>query len=432
MDQENRYFDQDSVRNSDQNIYREKNKKDAAAFIGGIIIGILSTLLVVCIILTIGTFTLKKRPQQTEPEVKEKTEGLLDEETINKLKILEDKIHERFYLHEVSDEELRNGIYKGMLKALDDPYSEYYTAEEFEELMAESEGIYYGIGAYISLDKETTLPKISGIIKNTPAQEVGLQNEDLIYMVDGESVYGDSLTEAVSKIKGPENTQVVLTIIRGGEQMDVEVTRRKVESPTVESKMLENDMGYLQITQFDEVTFKQFMEALDGLKASGMKGMILDLRSNPGGNLSTVVDIARNLLPEGIIVYTEDKEGHRVTYRSKGENEFRLPLVVLVDMNSASASEILAGAIQDCGKGTLIGTTTFGKGIVQSVEPLKDGSAIKLTISSYFTPNGRNIHGIGIEPDIICEFDGSGYYDAENPVDNQLEKAKEVLAGMMN
>lgn len=191
-------------------------------------------------------------------------------------------------------------------------------------------------------------------------------------------------------------------------------------------------MGYLQITEFDDVTTNQFLEAMEQLNQEGMEGLILDLRSNPGGNLSTVVKIAQNLLPEGIIVYTEDKAGQRINYRCKGDKELQIPMVVLVDMNSASASEILAGAIQDYEKGTLVGTTTFGKGIVQSVMPLEDGSAIKITISSYYTPNGRNIHGIGIEPDIVCEFDGKLYYDSENPVDNQLEKAKEVLSGMMD
>ena len=190
-------------------------------------------------------------------------------------------------------------------------------------------------------------------------------------------------------------------------------------------------MGYIQIVEFDDVTADQFADALATLRGSDMKGLILDLRANPGGGLTSVVDIAQMLLPEGLIVYTEDKEGKRVEYKCNGTREIEIPMVVLVDMNSASAAEILAGAIQDYEKGTLIGTTTFGKGIVQQIIPFKDGSAMKVTVSGYYTPKGRNIHGTGIEPDIVCEFDGETYYNTEGAYDNQLEKAKEVLGEMI-
>ena len=240
------------------------------------------------------------------------------------------------------------------------------------------------------------------------------------------------LTEVVAMIKGEEGSTVHLTLVRDGEYMEKDVVRRQIESPTVNYEMYEGQMGYIQITEFDDVTADQFAEALAVLKEQGMKGMILDLRSNPGGNLDTVVDIASMLLPEGLIVYTEDRNGNRREYNCDGTREFKLPMVVLINGYSASASEILAGSIQDYGIGTLLGTTTYGKGIVQQVVSLKDGSAVKLTVSSYYTPNGRNIHGIGIEPDEVCEFDGEAYYDAEVKVDNQLERAKELLAEKMN
>ena len=191
--------------------------------------------------------------------------------------------------------------------------------------------------------------------------------------------------------------------------------------------MLDEETAYIQIVEFDDVTIDQFADALATAKGSGMKGLILDLRANPGGSLNAVVEVARMLLPEGLIVYTEDKYGEREEYTCDGTRQLEVPLVVLVDMNSASAAEILAGAIKDYGIGTLVGTTTFGKGIVQQIIPFSDGSAVKLTISSYFTPNGNNIHGIGIEPDIQCEFDAEAYYNTENPYDNQLERAREVL-----
>ena len=205
--------------------------------------------------------------------------------------------------------------------------------------------------------------------------------------------------------------------------------RRKIESPTVKYEMYDNGVGYIQITEFDEVTTDQFTEALAVVKGSGAKGLILDLRSNPGGSLPVVVDIARSILPKGLIVYTEDKYGKRDEYTCDGKKELDIPMVVLINGNSASASEILAGAIKDYDKGTLIGTTTFGKGIVQRVLPLTDGTALNLTISSYYTPKGNNIHGIGIDPDIECEFDSEAYY--ERGVDNQLERAKQEISQMI-
>ena len=360
-------------------------------------------------------------------------DSAIDAGLVNKLQTLEKVINQYYYLDEVTAEELEAGIYHGILAALDDPYSEYYTAEELNELMSQTQGIYYGIGAYVSIDAKTTLPKISGIIEGTPAQEADLRANDIIYEVDGTSTYGLSLTEAVSMIKGEEGTEVVLTIIREGEKgyLEIPVTRRKVESPTVDFEMLNDSMAYIQIMEFDDVTTDQFAEALAMAKGSDMKGLILDLRANPGGNLNTVVDIARMMLPEGMIVYTEDKNGKRMEYTCDGTRQLEVPLVVLVDMNSASASEILAGAIQDYGIGTLVGTTTFGKGIVQQVIPFQDGSAVKITVSGYFTPQGRNIHKVGIEPDITVEFDGEAYYNTEDHYDNQLEKAKELLKGMM-
>ena len=222
---------------------------------------------------------------------------------------------------------------------------------------------------------------------------------------------------------------MVITVIREGasEPLDITVERRKIESPTVEYEMLEDGTAYIQITEFDLVTTGQFEAAYNEAIADGMKGLIIDLRGNPGGNLSTVCDIARMILPKGLIVYTEDKYGKREEYTCKGDNEIKVPLVVMTNGYSASASEILAGAVKDYGIGKLVGTTTYGKGIVQKVIKLSDGSAIKLTVSSYFTPKGNNIHEIGIEPDVEVKFDAQLY---EKGTDNQLEKAKEVLAGM--
>jgi carboxyl-terminal processing protease len=357
-------------------------------------------------------------------------QSVTDESVNEKLGVLENIIDE-YYWQDVDEQTLEDGVYKGLMDSLDDPYSVYYTAEELIALQEQTEGVYYGIGAYISQDTESGYVKISGIIKNTPAEESGLEAGDYIYQVDGEDMYDKDSSYVVSKIKGEENTYVTITVIREGETepIDISVQRRKIESPTVEYEMYDNGMAYIQITEFDLVTTSQFEEAYEQAKADGMQGLIIDLRSNPGGNLSTVCEIARDILPKGLIVYTEDKYGQREEYTCDGKNEIQVPLVVLTNGNSASASEILAGAIKDYGIGKLVGTTTYGKGIVQKVINLNDGTAVKLTVSSYFTPAGNNIHKIGIEPDVEVEFDSDLY--KEDGTDNQLEKAKEVLAEMM-
>lgn len=452
MDENNSYFDHISsdVKPSlsdrtDQIVYTKAERRRAKSadetkgsgkglFFGGMVLGLAGALLIFAIAY-IG-FGMQNSIQQmmNQPVSSNLEEGsAIDSNLISKLQMLENTIDKYYYLGEVSNEELQTGMYRGIMNALGDPYSEYYSAKELNSLLEQTEGIYYGIGAYIELDSETGFPKINGVIAGAPAESANLRANDIIYEVDGESTYGLTLTEVVSMIKGPENTDVVLTIVRGGEAdyLDITVKRKKVETPTVSLEMLEDGMAYIQITEFDEVSIDQFADALATARGSGMKGMILDLRANPGGSLNAVVEMARMLLPEGMIVYTEDKNGKRVEYTCDGKRQLDTPLVVLVDMNSASASEIMAGAIKDHGIGTLVGTTTFGKGIVQQIIPFRDGSAVKITISAYFTPNGNNIHGIGIEPDVEVPFDGEAYYGSEDRPDNQLEAAKEVLRGMM-
>lgn len=406
---------------------------------GGILTGLLAATLIV-----VSTFVVNKLISKVSGQgsnvgnsIQADTESgsVVTDDVLAKMKKIEAVIDLYYYQEDTDKELLIEDAYKGMMASLGDPYSTYYSVEELNDLMEQSEGIYFGIGAYVSLDTISGYAKISGVIEGTPAQEADLRDGDIIYEVDGVSAYGMELEEVVALIKGEEGTTVHLTLVRDGEEDYVEkdVVRRQIESPTVEYEMLENNQGYVQITEFDDVTADQFAEALAVLKEQGMQGMILDLRSNPGGNLTTVVDIARMMLPEGLIVYTEDRNGNRQEYNCDGKREFEFPLVVLINGYSASASEILAGAIQDYEIGTLLGTTTYGKGIVQQIVSLKDGSAVKLTVSSYYTPKGRNIHGIGIEPDEVCEFDGEAYYTErqEDSVDNQLERAKELLAEKM-
>ena len=400
----------------------------------GILIGIVFTTMVVA-----GTYVgtklydiAKQKSAAQTSASSEEAQNVVNSQSLEKLETIEQIIEEYYYKEEDVDvNAMIEGMYAGMVDSLGDPYSVYYTTEEWQALMQETAGVYEGIGAYLSLDTTTGLTKISGIISNTPAEEAGLRENDIIYMVDGENIQGMELSEIVSRVKGEEGTIVHLTVVREGETdyLEIDVTRREIEAPTVNYEMYDNGVGYIRITEFDDVTTDQFTEALAVIKGSNAKGLILDLRSNPGGSLSVVVDIARQILPKGLIVYTEDKNGQREEYTCDGENELQIPMVVLVNGNSASAAEILSGAIKDYGTGTLIGTTTYGKGIVQRVLPLTDGTALKLTISAYYTPNGNNIHGIGIEPDIVCEFDSEAYY--ENGVDNQLESAKEEIQKMI-
>ena len=409
------------------------NKK---SFLGGIVTGVLVAALILSgVFMGRSAWNLYQASRAQEAAAQSagentKSDTVANQQTMEKLKLLEDTIG-KYYLESVDEQTLEKGVYDGLVKALGDPYSVYYSAEELKELQDKTEGIYYGIGAYIGIDADTSLPRLTGIIEGTPAQESGLRAGDLLYKVDGEEVQGLELTQVVSKVKGEEGTTVHLTIIREGESdyLEIDVVRRKVESPTVNQKMLDNNIGYIQITEFDTVTLDQFTEALAVCRGSGMKGLILDLRGNPGGNLNTVCDIAREILPKGLIVYTEDKNGKRTEYTCDGTNQIKEPLVVLVDTGSASASEILAGAIKDYGIGTLVGTTTFGKGIVQRIISLSDGSAVKLTVSNYYTPKGNNIHKIGIAPDIEEKFDGEAYYN--DGVDNQLNKAIEIMNGKL-
>lgn len=399
-------------------------QKKKQGFLAGVLIGTGATLLVVLVV-CIALFAFRYSQLQETPQGADVS--VVSNDMQMKLKTIEQIVDFYYYKDDVDKEAMADGVYRGVMDAIGDPYSTYYSAAELKSLMEQTEGIYYGIGAYVALDTVSGLPKIASAIPGTPAEAADLRPDDIIYKVDGQEVYGMDLTAVTGLIKGEEGTTVTLTIIRDGESdyLNIDVVRKKVETPTVEYEMFEDGMAYIQIVEFNDATVTQFADALATAKGSDMQGLIIDLRANPGGSLDAVVKIAQMLLPEGLVVYTEDKYGNRDEYKCDGKRQFTHPLVVLIDGNSASASEILAGAIQDYEIGTLVGTTTFGKGIVQQVITLSDHSAVKITVSSYYTPKGRNIHGVGIEPDLECKFDGDAYYNED--YDNQLEYAKEVL-----
>ena len=268
-------------------------------FIGGMFTGMAIVMLILAVwYLGISVQKVVEHSGEPQQQYSYAEDSAIDEEVIEKLQMLESTIDKYFFLGDPTEEQLREGMYRGLLSALEDPYSVYYSSEELTELMQQSEGVYYGIGAVMGMDAETSLPRISRIIKNSPAEDADLRANDLIYEVDGNAIYGLTLNEIVGKIKGPEDTKVTLTIIREGasDYLEVELTRRKVESPTVEYEMMEEGMAYIQVTEFDDVSIKQFSQALEEAREAGMKGLVLDLRGNPGGNVTAVVEMCRMLL----------------------------------------------------------------------------------------------------------------------------------------
>lgn len=405
--------------------FDDQDKKERR--IRGLILGSwLVLFLMIAVLAGSKLYTGFKAKQLAKEAAENEEETVLNSQALAKMKSVEELIQTYYYLDETETERLEEGVFDGMMGALEDPYSVYYTQEELQEQLADNEGVFFGIGAYISIDKVSGFPFVSGLIEGAPAEGAGLRPDDVIYQVDGVDTYGMTLNDVVSIVRGEEGSTVTLNIIRGNENFDVDVVRAKVTSETAKGEMLEDDIGYIQISEFADVTVDQFTEAYAVLKGKGAKALILDLRGNPGGLLSAAVDISRQILPEGLIVYTEDKQGKREEYTCDGTRKIEIPMVVLVNGGSASAAEIVTGAIKDHGVGTVMGTTTYGKGIVQKIYSLSDGSAIKLTVSAYYTPNGTNIHETGIEPDVEVLFDAEAYY-AEESVDNQLEAAKEYL-----
>lgn len=386
-------------------------------------LGLLTGVLLTAVLVIVGRFGLQQRKSVMQSTQAENGELVLTTSGMEeKLDVIQ-KVINTYYLDEIDNDEVESYLYKGVIAGLGDPYAAYYTAEEYQSMMDSTSGSYYGIGVEVSQNMNTGVITVVTVFSGTPAEEAGLEPGDILYTVDGTEVTGEDLNTVVSMIKGEENTTVEIGIVREGEKdtLTFQVERRNVEVPTVEYEMLEGNIGYIALSSFDDVTYAQFMEALNTLEDQGETALIVDLRNNGGGLVSSVCNILDELLPEGLIVYTEDKYGNREEQTSDAERCFDKPLAVLVNGNSASASEIFAGAIKDYGIGTIVGTLTYGKGIVQKIYPLGDGTAIKLTTSRYYTPNGNNIHGIGIEPDVEVE------RDTEGQTDNQLEKAIEVV-----
>ncbi len=402
-------------------------EKKKSGFLPGLLVGILIAGIVFLILFLVLWQQTKIVNASSQTDTKRI--GLSDE-AVSKIMALEGLI-ELNYLGEIDREAEEEGLYKGLVDSLNDPYSEYYTQEEYQENFERVTKQYYGIGATLTQDPETNLISVVYIYPDTPAERAGLKVGDVLFSVDGTEGASVTLDDYVDLIRGEAGTSIHVVVVREGvdHDLEVDITREEITLPTVQSEMMDGDIGYIYISNFAANTAEEFEATVEDLTKQGMKAMILDVRYNPGGILSSVVQILDDILPEGTVVYTEDKYGKRTDEVSDEEHQMQLPIAVLINGDSASASEIMAGAIRDYDYGTLIGTTTYGKGVVQKTFELEDGSAVKLTIEEYFTPDGENIHGKGIAPDIELEYEFLGGEDDEYDysLDNQVQKAIEVL-----
>ena len=403
---------------------RERNQKRKGRMNGviGFILGIMTSFVLVYVGFAFAfnngnvlSLFLKRNNKLDYKKIEEKTSVLQN-------------IIDRYFLFDEDMTKVEDGIYAGMMNGLGDPYTVYYTKEEYKALNEDTEGKYSGIGAVVSQNPNTKIITIVKIFDNSPANDAGLQVGDIIYKIDGEEVAGTDMDILVkTKIRGEEGTSFKMTVLRGDDRKEVELDliRRSIEVETVAGKMLDNNIGYIAVSQFDAVTSEQFKSNIESLQSQGMTKLIVDLRGNPGGLLDQVVDMLDYILPDGLVLYTEDKYGEREEYYSDGSHELKIPMVVLVNENSASASEVFTATFRDFEWGKVVGKTTFGKGIVQNVLPLGDGTAVKITTQHYYPPSGYDLHKVGIKPDIEVDLNEGAKIGTDS--DNQLSTAIDIL-----
>ena len=412
-------------------------ESDKSQFRKGIAVGILITLVLVVIAAGVLRVAGKKHvlPEKgtatnTTESTDESTQDVISSDAVQEKAGELADILDQYYYEDIDENALVEGMYAGMVGGIGDPYTCYYTAEEYKSLNETTSGSYYGIGAVLTQNAETKTVTILHVYPGTPAEGAGVKDGDVIVKVDDVDGNSMELSELVKHIKGEEGTTVHLQLMREDSEdyVEVDVERRQIDIPTVQYQMLQGNIGLIQISEFSDNTPEQFDAAIKDLQSQGMVSMIVDLRDNPGGVLQSVCTMLDEILPKGTLVYTEDKYGNRTDYDSD-ESCLDIPMAVLINGNSASASEIFAGAVKDYGIGTIVGTTTYGKGVVQSVRQLADGSAVKLTVSNYFTPKGNNINKVGIQPNVEVKLSTEllNKKDITHEEDNQLQEALKVL-----
>lgn len=354
----------------------------------------------------------------------------LPPQTVSKINTVLEMIDEE-YLFEYTDEDMEAGILKGIMYGLGDAYSGYYTVKEFNDVVTSTKGNFCGIGVMIRQNAEKGYVDVTDVLEGGSAIEAGIKIGDCIIGVDGKRIPEDvEAATAMDMVKGEAGTKVKLTILRGEEILEFEITRKVIPVISVKYEMKEDKIGYIHLEQFTEASAKQFKDAVDALTEEGMSGLVIDIRNNPGGTLTSVLAITDYLMPEGLIMYEEDKYGRKQEYRSTDAAAMlNVPCVILTNENSASAAEVFSGAMKDNKLATIVGKTTYGKGIVQTLRMLSDGTGLKYTVRHYFTPNGHDIHGVGIKPDIEVDLDKK-LYESEG-IDSQLEAAVKHLKETM-
>jgi len=419
----------------------EAPTKPAKTYTRGLVTGFLISFGVIVLIAIIGVFTVFRFSPEfsmyknTSPDASEIVDNSekMDMDRVNsKLEVLQEIVN-NYFLFDADAAISEEGVYKGYMESLGDKYSTYYTAEEFERLTTSMSGVFYGIGAVVQQDPDTKVVTVVSVVEGSPAEEAGVLAGDIFYEVDGEDVSEWTFDSLVYEhIRGEKGTDVTITFIRDGKKVDITITRGEVPETSVYSELKEDDIGYIEVSQFTEETPTQFKKAIDELLEQDAKALVIDLRDNTGGVLTACVDMIDYILPdgvkehEGLATYTADKRGIGERYYTKDGHEVDMPIVLLVNGFSASASEVFTGAMIDYKWAAIVGTKTFGKGIVQSVLPLGDGSAVKLTVEHYYTPDGTDLHGEGLTPDYVLEINEEcKSYTDEN--DNQYAKALQII-----
>ena len=337
---------------------------------------------------------------------------------------------DKYYLGEVNEEDLKEGAVRGYIEGLGDPYTEYISKEEMEEYMQDTLGNYVGIGIYMTTNAKNGHIVVLATMKGSPAENAGLKPGDEIIRVDGEDCTTKNSTEVSNKIKGEEGTTVKLEILRDNQTLNFEVKRENIKVNPVEGKVVNDNIGYINFTSFDETTAEDFKTTYEQLASQNIQSLIIDLRNNGGGLVDQAVDIADYFLEKGqVVIYEVDKNGNEEAEMSENDPIINIPVVILTNENTASASEILAGSLKDYGKATIVGTTTYGKGVIQQILSFKDGSGLKITTEEYQTPNHNKINKIGIEPDEVVELPDTveNELDVPEDQDTQLQKAIEIL-----
>lgn len=406
----------DNYNNMDNRI-KEKDNAYKSGLITGLLMG-----MAIFLLLLVGANIVTKYVDNKQNEDGQTLENI--DSVSEKIKRIESYL-DKYYMEDIDEETLVDGLYYGMTASLGDPYTGYYNEEEYTKMTESSDGEYCGIGVIVRQDSESGDIYVSRVYTNSPAMEAGVKEGDVIYSVNDTMLEGMSSDELVSLIVGKENTEFTMSVKRDGEILDFNLVRRNITVDTVSYEMKANNTGYIKIEEFDGVTTEQVRNAIDDLQSRGMTGIIIDLRDNPGGRLDTLKDIASMFLPKNeLVIYSETKDGKKTEYYTENEAILPdMPMVILVNEESASAAEAFSGAMQCYDRAEIVGTTTFGKGIMQSIFPLGDGTALKITIGKYYLPDGNNIHKKGITPDYEVEDSEDGMSDP------QLDKALELLNG---